>query len=96
MARRSLSSGHSPRAQEAYFASLPPRVEGGGREPGGMGPPFAFITRLRWEGHELLDSMRGDTTWNRIKATAREKSVDLTVDTIKMIGKIVLEGLLRG
>lgn len=71
-------------------------AEGGGREPGGMGPPFAFITRLRWEGHELLDNMRGDTAWNRIKATAKEKSVDLTVDAIKMIGKAVLERLLWG
>jgi hypothetical protein len=70
-------------------------VEGGGREPG-SGPPHAFVHRLRWPGHELLDSIRGDTVWNRIKATARDKGVDLTLDAIKAIAKIVLEGLLRG
>lgn len=70
-------------------------VEGGGRDAT-MGAPFAFVHRMRWEGHELLDAMRGDTAWNRIKATAKEKSIDLTVDAIKTISKIVLEGLLRG
>ncbi len=61
-----------------------------------MGAPFAFIHRMTWEGHELLDSIRGDTAWNRIKSVAKEKGVDLTVDAIKMIAKIVLEGLLLG
>lgn len=48
-------------------------VEGGGRAPGSMGEPFAYINRLRWPGHELLDDIRGETAWNRIKATAKER-----------------------
>lgn len=72
-------------------------AEGGGRDdtvPNAL--PYAFIHRLTWAGHELLDGIRGDTVWNRIKATAKEKGVDLTFDAIKVIAKIVIEGLLRG
>lgn len=70
-------------------------VDGGGRDPS-MGPPHAFVNRMTWEGHELLDSIRDDTAWNRIKETAKEKSVDLTIDTIKILAKAILESLLRG
>jgi hypothetical protein len=69
-------------------------AEGGGREPGSMGAPYAFVTRLRWPGHELLDSIRGDTVWNRIKGTAKDKGVDLTVDAIKILAKTILERML--
>ncbi len=76
-----------------YEAGL---VEGGGREPGSMGAPYAFVLRMRWPAHELLDTIRNDTAWKRIKTTAKEKGVDLTVDAIKAIAKAVLESLLRG
>ena len=69
-------------------------VEGGGRPPGSMGPPVAFIHRLRWSGHELLDEIRADTAWNRIKETARAKGIDLTVDSIKAVAKFLIERLL--
>jgi hypothetical protein len=48
-------------------------VEGGGR-PLGMGPPGAFVNRMRWPGHELLDTIRGESAWTRIKAVAKEKA----------------------
>ena len=47
-------------------------VDGGGRDSS-MGPPFAFVNRMKWEGHELLDTIRNDTAWKRIKATEGEE-----------------------
>lgn len=66
-------------------------AQGGGRDPDGMGEPHVFLTSLTWSGHELLDSMRTDTIWNRIKDTARQKGIELTVDAIKMLAKYVYE-----
>jgi len=71
-------------------------IEGGGRAAGAVGaPPWLFATRLTWEGHEFLDSIRRDTVWNRIKTKARDQGVELTIDAIKMIARAVIEGMLR-
>lgn len=48
---------------------------------------------LTWEGHELLDRIRTDSMWNRIKGMAREKGVDLSVDVIKLAAKSLLEAM---
>lgn len=37
---------------------------------------------LTWTGHELLDSIRSDTTWNRVKTAARDKGIGLTIKSI--------------
>ena len=49
---------------------------------------------LTWAGHEFLDSIRRDSTWNTIKRTARERGVDLSFDTIKSVARRVIEGML--
>lgn len=59
------------------------------------GPPSAHIECLTWEGHELLDSLRRETVWNRIKELAREKGMDLSLDAIRLLAKLVLEQVLR-
>lgn len=49
---------------------------------------------LTWEGHELLDRMRGPALWNAIVRTAREKGLELTVDVVKAIaGKLAMQML---
>lgn len=53
-------------------------------------PAYVRLNRLTWAGHELLDSIRKDTVWNKIKETARVKGVDLTVDALKAIAGMVL------
>lgn len=53
------------------------------------GPSHGWLTRLTWDGHELLDNIRRDTVWNKIKETARIKGVDLGMDTVKAIAAIV-------
>ncbi len=71
-------------------------AEGGGREPGTMGSPHVYIMRLRWGGHELLDHMRADTFWKRVKKVAVDKGIGLSVDGIKAIAAYVSSDLLRG
>lgn len=45
---------------------------------------------LTWRGHDLLNSLRSKAVWERIKTTAKEKSLDLTFDTVKALGKLAL------
>jgi hypothetical protein len=44
-----------------------------------------LIESLTWEGHEFLDSIRDDTTWDKIKTVAKEKSIALSFASIKAI-----------
>ena len=37
---------------------------------------------LTWDGHEFLEASRNQTTWDRVKATMREKSVGMSIDII--------------
>ena len=56
----------------------------------------AWISRLSWDGHELLDKIRSDTAWNKIKETARIKGIDLCVDAVKAIAGIALARMVQG
>lgn len=37
---------------------------------------------LTWNGHEFLDKIRHDTTWNRIKTQAKDKGLALSFNII--------------
>lgn len=69
-------------------------ADGGGRPSSPGGAEYRFISSLSWSGHELLDAIRRETVWNRVKAVARDKGVDLTFDAVKLIAKTVIEGML--
>lgn len=57
--------------------------------------PMHYLGRnLTWAGHEFLDSIRNDTMWKKIKATATSKGIDLSFDVIKQAAGIVIKGLL--
>lgn len=43
----------------------------------------ALARRLTWQGHEFLDKIRDPSMWGKIKAKVKEKSLDLTFDSIK-------------
>jgi Hypothetical protein (DUF2513). len=80
----------------------------GGRSHGqdrGVAPPITLfvvesistgkgIEPLTWQGHELLDTIRSKAVWERIKTTAKEKSIELTFDSVKALGKLALEWVL--
>src|SRR5689334_1070505 len=38
------------------------------------------VRGLTWKGHELLDTLRSKSVWERIKTTAKEKGIELTFD----------------
>ncbi len=47
--------------------------------------------RLTMAGHDLLDTMRSATIWEKIKTTAKTKGVELTFDAIKALGAVALK-----
>lgn len=49
---------------------------------------------LTSQGHELLDTIRSKAVWERIKTTAHEKGIELTVDSVKALGKMALDWVL--
>ena len=48
---------------------------------------LCVVREITWKGHELLDTIRKDTIWNRIKQAAIDKGVDLTFDLIPVLFK---------
>lgn len=56
----------------------------------------ALARRLTNAGHELLDTIRNDTIWSKIKETFRSKGVDMTFDLVLSVGKRVAEEALGG
>jgi hypothetical protein len=49
---------------------------------------------MTWEGHELLDKVRSNTLWNKIKSAARERAVPLSFDAVKILGIEALKSLI--
>jgi len=49
---------------------------------------------MKWDGHELLDRMRSDTLWNRIKSAARERAIPLSFDVVKILGTEIIKNLI--
>lgn len=52
--------------------------------------------RLTMAGHELLDTIRSEPLWVKIKSTAKTKGVELTLDTIKGLVALALKSLIGG
>lgn len=52
--------------------------------------------RLTMAGHDLLDTMRSEPLWDKIKSTAKTKGIELTFDTIKGLAGFALKSLLGG
>jgi hypothetical protein len=46
---------------------------------------------LTWEGHDLLETMRSQAVWERIKTVAKDKGIELTFDAVKALGKLALD-----
>lgn len=51
--------------------------------------------RLTMAGHDLLDTIRSATIWEKIKSTAKAKGIELTFDAIKSLGAFVLNSALE-
>lgn len=46
--------------------------------------------RLTMAGHDLLETMRSQGLWEKIKSTAKSRSIELTVDSIKAIAATLI------
>lgn len=51
----------------------------------------ALARRLTGAGHELLDTMRNDTIWGKVKDTFAKKGIEMTFDLVLAVGKKVME-----
>lgn len=51
--------------------------------------------RLTMSGHDLLDTMRSENLWHKIKIKAHEKSIDLSFEAIKALSSVVLKTILN-
>lgn len=54
----------------------------------------ALARKLTWEGHEFLDKIRDPSMWGKIKAKVKEKSLDLTFDSIKAAAAVLIKAAL--
>jgi len=59
-------------------------------------PIFCVATDLKWEGHKLLDCMRGETAWNGVRRLAHELGLPLTLDVIKVVWIRYLGQIVKG
>jgi uncharacterized protein YabN with tetrapyrrole methylase and pyrophosphatase domain len=55
-----------------------------------------FPFELTWDGHEFLDKIRSETTWNKIKALAKEKGLALSFSVVTELAKRLAAQLLNG
>lgn len=55
---------------------------------------LALAIRLTNAGHDLLDTIRNDTVWNKIKEKFATKGLDMTFDLVIGVGKKIMEALL--
>jgi len=54
------------------------------------------VGNLTWEGHEFLDTVREDSVWNKTIKTIQEKTLDLSLGTVKMIASAIVTATAEG
>jgi hypothetical protein len=83
-----IKTGHAFLLRDAGFISAVDATTVSGR---------ALIhPTLTWAGYELLDTIRSNTVWERIKHTAKEKGVELSFEAVKVLGKAALQLVIAG
>lgn len=50
---------------------------------------------LTWAGHDLLQTIRSKTVWERIKTTAKDKGLELTFDAVKELSKVAVAAVVN-
>lgn len=57
----------------------------------GDGEIYSFgVGRLTWEGHEFLDKIRSDTTWNKTKDTIIKNGLPMVLDVMKNVATSIV------
>ena len=89
------SEGESDAAKVAHVLLLWKAGFLEGLDAGGLDGAALLSPELTWQGHDLLDTLRSKAVWERIKTTAKEKGIELTFDTVKALGKLALDYVLK-
>jgi len=94
----SLSSFDSERAYEiSYHVELLDEaglINANISQQLGSGPSGFFVRRLTWYGHELLDAIRDDSTWNRTKQKFKNSGNAMTFELVKEVAISVAKSAL--
>jgi len=53
------------------------------------------VSSLTWEGHDFLDKIKEDTTWNKAKNIINDKVLPMTFDVIKTVVTEIIKSSLR-
>jgi hypothetical protein len=54
----------------------------------------AYAKKLTPKGHDLLDAIRNDSVWAKIKEKFESKGLDMTIDLVIGVGKRILDAML--
>ncbi len=54
----------------------------------------ALATKITNAGHNLLDTIRNDTVWRKIKDKFSKSGIDMTFDLVITAGKKIMESML--
>jgi Hypothetical protein (DUF2513) len=59
-----------------------------------IGTPWCHLRRLTWEGHELLDQIKRETIWNKVKEQSMQRGVELSMEVIKQVASQIIRQVL--
>lgn len=54
----------------------------------------ALARRLTNAGHDLLDTIRNESVWNKVKEKFTSNGLDMTFDLVVSVGKKIIEAML--
>ena len=54
----------------------------------------ALALRLTNAGHDLLDTMRNESVWSKVKEKFSSNGLDMTFDLVVSVGKKIIEAML--
>jgi len=54
----------------------------------------ALAIRLKNTGHDLLDTMRNESVWHKVKEKFTSSGIDMTIDLAVSVGKKIVEAML--
>lgn len=57
---------------------------------------IALARSMTHKGHDLLDSIRNDTIWQRVQDTFKKKGVDMSVELVIEVAKVTAKAILAG
>lgn len=53
-----------------------------------------FVSGITFEGHKYLDTVRSSPIWEETKKTFKDKAIEMTVDTILLVAKSIIQARL--